>query len=124
MTSANDNPDDRSLDDDLEFLPQDDPSPDERVNTISADREMYLRQRTAYQAHKRRQFRTSVILFVLTLCSTFLVQSNYVPVRWIKTLVSSDARDYEESEILKRALFLTNHRSLWDQNYGTMSFQV
>ena len=109
MTSANDNPDDRSPDspdDDLEYLPQSETSPYQYVNTISADRENFRLQQAAYQVQKRRQFRTSVILFVLTLCSTFLVQSNYVPVRWIKTLVSSDARDYEESEILKRALLL------------------
>lgn len=110
MTSENDNPDDRSLnslDDDLEYLPPDETSPLQHVNPISADREFYRHQRAAYQAHKRKQLRTSVILFVLTLGSTFLVASNYVPLRWIATLVSSDARNYEEGQILKRAL-LTN----------------
>ena len=110
MTSTNDNPDERlldSLDDDLVYLPQDESAPHQYATPISADREIYRGQRAAYQAHKRKQFRTSVILFVLTLCSTFLVQSNYVPLRWVATLVSSDARDYEEKAILKRAL-LTN----------------
>jgi len=110
MTSANDNPDDRSLDSadvDLEYLPQDELTPYQDVNAISADREIYRRERASYQAHKRRQFRTSVILFVLTLGSTFLVGSNYIPFRWIASLVSSDARDYEEKAILTRAL-LTN----------------
>lgn len=106
MTSANDETDDRSLDpvgDNLEYLPPAESSPAQYINPVSADRER-RHHRAEYQARKRRQFRTSVILFVLTFCSTFLVGSNYVPVRWIATIVSSDARDDEENEILKRAL--------------------
>ena len=109
MTSANDETDDQSPDppgDGLEYLPQAESSPFPHVNPVSADREMYRYQRAAYQAHKRRQFRTSVILFVLTFCSTFLVGSNYVPVRWIATIVSTDTRDDEENEYLKRSLLL------------------
>lgn len=107
MTSLNDDTDDKSLqppDDDLEYLPQGVSSPSQHVNPVFADREIYRRQRVGSQMHKRRQFRTSVILFVLTLSSTFLVGSNYVPIRWIETQVSSRARNQAEREILKNAL--------------------
>ena len=107
MTSANDNPDDRSPDspdDDLEYLPQSESSPYQYVNTISADRENFRLQQAAYQVQKRRQFRTSVILFVLTLCSTFLVSSGYVPFRWLATQVSSRYEQDMERQILENAL--------------------
>ena len=107
MTNANDNPNDRSpdsLDDDLEYLPQSETSPYQYVNTISADRENLRRQQAAFQVHKRRQFRTSVILFVLTLCSTFLVSSGYVPFRWLATKVSPQYEQDMERLILEDAL--------------------
>ena len=107
MTSTNDNHDESSLDpldESLEYLPPDEPAPYQYVNTISADRETYRRQRAAYQSHKRRQFRTSVILFVLTLCSTFLVQSGYVPFRWLATKVSPQYEQEMERLILEDAL--------------------
>ncbi len=132
MTSTNDDPDDRLLhspDDDLACLPRSELAPDQNVNAISADREDDRRERDAYQASKRRQFRTSVILFVLTLCSTFLVESNYVPFRWIKSLVSSDARDSEEKEILRRALLTdTPPQSLeseyWDSVLSGLKYAI
>lgn len=114
MTFANDDNEAEGfqpVDDDLEYLPPDtlpsrkpESSPFQYVNTIAADRDMYARQRTAYQAHKRRQFRISVILFVLTLCSTFLVSSGYVPFRWLATKVSPDYVKLEEQRILENAL--------------------
>ena len=107
MTRPDDNTDNGSLDapdDDLEYLPPDEPSPYQYVNTISADREIYRGQRAAFQAHRRRQFRTSVILFVLTLCSTFLVSSGYVPFRWLATKVSPQYEQEMERLILEDAL--------------------
>lgn len=91
------------LDDGLEYLPTES-SPYQYVNTIAADREIYRRERAAYQAHKRRQLRTSVILFVLTLCSTFLVASDYVPIRWLTAKVSPQYEQELERLILEQAL--------------------
>ncbi len=106
MTSENNDAEDSRidpLDDGLEYLPTES-SPYQYVNTIAADREIYRRERAAYQAHKRRQFRTSVILFVLTLCSTFLVASDYVPIRWLMAKVSPQYEQELERLILEQAL--------------------
>lgn len=114
MTSADDDNDGdgfQPVDEDLEYLPQDtvpvrrsESSPFQYVDTVATNRDMYARQRIAYQARKRRQFRISVILFVLTLCSTFLVSSGYVPFRWFATKVSPEYEQYEEARILENAL--------------------
>ena len=73
-------------------------------NMLAANRSMHQRQVGAYRLHKRRQFRTSAILFALTLCSTFLVGSRFVPVAWLKVRVWPEAADVLEKDILERAL--------------------
>ena len=106
MINENDDAEDSQidpLDDGLEYLPAES-SPYQYVNTITADRENYRRQREAWQAHKQRQLRTSVILFVLTLCSTFLVASDYVPIRWLTAKVSPQYEQDLERQILEQAL--------------------
>ena len=111
MTRSNDDDTRQSPDDDLEYLPPfsipaeaADASPLQRADTIGADKKMYARQRIDYQQYKRRQLRTSVILFVLTLCSTFLVASDYVPIRWTLAVILNDAKNYEEGRILDQSL--------------------
>ena len=91
------------IDNDLEYLPPVTlpavgPAPPlfQHANTIAADREIYARHQADYQRYKRRQLRISVILFVLTLCSTFLVSSGYVPFRWLMTKVSPDYVEHED----------------------------
>ena len=110
MTSSNDD----TLpppDDDLEYLPTEVISAEsgnssalQHINTIAADRNMRDRQRADYKKHKRRQLRTSVILFVLTLCSTFLVASGYVPFTWLAIKMSPAYGDDLERQILEHAL--------------------
>ena len=132
MTSSNDDTDSRSLqpsDDGLDYLPQDKPSPYQYVNTISADREIHRRQRIAYQAHKRRQFRTSVILFVLTLLSTFLVSSGYVPFRWLAIKVSPQYEQQLERLILEQALQTgkppeTVNSLMWDSVLSGLMYAI
>ena len=111
MTSSNDDDTRQPLDDDLEYLPAQlipveaqNPSPIQFINTIAADRDLYARQRAEYKRYKRRQLRTSVILFVLTLCSTFLVASNYVPFTWLSIQMSPPFGDDLERQILEHAL--------------------
>lgn len=114
MTSENDDNIEGSMEppeEDLEYLPQEveparqvQSSTFRQVDTVAADRDMYARQRADYLRYKRRQFRTSVILFVLTLASTFLVGSYYVPIRWIATKVSPEYEQQLERQILEGAL--------------------
>ncbi|MEZ6032193.1 MAG: site-2 protease family protein [Planctomycetaceae bacterium] len=78
--------------------------PPHPIATIVDNREIYRQQRAAYQAHKRRQFRISVILFVLTLCSTFLVASGYVPFRWLAAKYVPEYQQQLERVILEQAL--------------------
>jgi Zn-dependent protease len=111
MTSANDDNRLPPQDDDLEYLPPElipvqtaVHSPYQYVNTIGADRDMHARQRADYMNYKRRQLRTSVILFVLTLCSTFLVASSYVPLTWLAIQMSPKYGDELEGKILEHAL--------------------
>jgi len=111
MTSSNDDDTRQSPDDDLEYLPPVsipaegvNTSPFQYINTINADRDLYARQRADYQKYKRRQLRTSVILFVLTLCSTFLVASGYVPFTWLSIQMSPSFGDDLERQILDHAL--------------------
>ncbi|MDA1229946.1 MAG: site-2 protease family protein, partial [Planctomycetota bacterium] len=114
MTSENDDNIEGSKelpDEDLEFLPQEvrlahqvQTSLFRHPDTVTADRDMYARQLADYQRYKRRQFRTSVILFVLTLASTFLVGSYYVPIRWFATKVSPAYEQQLERQILESAL--------------------
>ena len=110
MTSSNDDTR-QSPDDDLEYLPLVSipadavtTSPFQYINTLGADRELYARQRAEYQKYKRRKLRTSVILFVLTLCSTFLVASGYVPFTWLAIQMSPPFGDDLERQILDHAL--------------------
>ena len=132
MTIPNDDTNDRSLDppdDGLEYLPQDETSPYQYVNTISADREMYRRQHVAYQSHKRRQFRTSMILFVLTLFSTFLVQSAYVPFDWLAIKVSPQYEQELERRILEQALETgkppeTINSLMWDSVLSGLMYAI
>ena len=125
MTSSNDDNPRQPLDDDLEYLPPELPpalirpermppelssfdaansSPFQYIDTIAADREMYARQRADFKKYKRRQLRTSVILFVLTLCSTFLVASGYVPFTWLAIQMSPSYGEELERQILEHAL--------------------
>ncbi|MCA9008840.1 MAG: hypothetical protein KDB01_03790, partial [Planctomycetaceae bacterium] len=78
--------------------------PPHPIATIVDNREIYRQQRAAYQAHKRRQFRISVMLFVLTLCSTFLVASGYVPFRWLAAKYVPEYQQQLERVILEQAL--------------------
>jgi len=99
-----DNPPLDAADDGLDHLAEDELSLSEFGNPVPADRPLYRAHRDAYQKQKRRQFRTSVILFVLTLCSTFLVASGYVPFRWLATKVSPQYEQEIERIILDQAL--------------------
>lgn len=111
MTSSNNDDTLQPTDDDLEYLPQEvipveavNSSPFQYINPIAADRDLHARQRADYEKYKRRQFRTSVILFVLTLCSTFLVSSGYVPFTWLAIKMSPSYGDNLERQILDHAL--------------------
>lgn len=68
---------------------------------------MPVRSRSRVQArrlYQRRQFRTSVLLFLATLFSTFLVGSQFMLVNLAPALFSDVYRQAVESEILKRSL--------------------
>ena len=111
MTSSNDDHRLPPQDDDLEYLPPElipveilNTSPYQYVKTIGADRDRHARHRADYLRYKRRQLRTSVILFVLTLCSTFLVASGYVPFNWLAIQMSPAYGDDLERQILEHAL--------------------
>jgi len=124
------------IDDDLEYLPSTtlsavgpEPPPLQYVNSIAADRGIHARQRADYQRYKRRQLRISVLLFVLTLCSTFLVSSGYVPFRWLLTKVSPDYVKYQDERILKDALATgkppqTLDAELWDSVISGLMYAV
>ncbi len=111
MTGSNDDNPQHPPDDDLEYLP---PvsipaetamhAPYGHIDTIGADRDLYARQRADYLKYKRRQLRTSVILFVLTLCSTFLVASGYVPFTWLAIQMSPAFENDLERQLLNHAL--------------------
>ena len=111
MTSSSDDDTRQPPDNDLDYLPPElvpagpvNSSPFQYIDTVAADRELYVRQRAEYQKYKRRQLRTSVILFILTLCSTFLVASGYVPFTWLAIQMSPAYGDDLEGQILEHAL--------------------
>lgn len=99
------------------------------ANAMGADRSIHGRQVAAYRAYKRRQFRTSAILFVLTLCSTFLVGSNFVPLTWLTIKASPEVVQEMEREILKRSLETgvppqTVNEVLWDSVLSGLAYSV
>ena len=136
MTSSNNDDTQQPTSDDLEYLPPDlfparavNPSPFQYIDTVAADREMYARQRADYQKHKRRQLRTSVILFILTLCSTFLVASGYVPFTWLAIQMSPAYGDDLERQILDHALESGDvpkslNESLWENVVAGVMYAI
>ena len=58
----------------------------------------------AYRRYRRRQFRTSVLLFLATLFSTFLVGSQFMLLELAPALFSDVHREVVESRILRRSL--------------------
>lgn len=57
----------------------------------------------AFRRYRRRQFRTSVLLFLATLLSTFLVGSQFIPLELGPALISARYRGFLEAEIQRRA---------------------
>ncbi|MEZ6042673.1 MAG: site-2 protease family protein [Planctomycetaceae bacterium] len=56
-----------------------------------------------YRRYKRKQFRTSLLLFLATCFSTFLVASEFLPLVWSPGFFSSDFREYANAELQRSA---------------------
>lgn len=99
------------------------------ANTFGADRAMYSGRLVEYRSYKRRQLRTAVILFVLTLCSTFLVGSNFVPFTWLTLKMSPQTGEQLERQILERSLEtgippVTIETVLWESTYSGLMYSL